>query len=117
MKAQLLSTAINNGIMPVLYGESTQSLYAVRFRNQHHTGAIHLSSKGDVEALMRALVEEWLEGQQGKMECGRHQLAVEIFAKNERKSIVAIAKAMNVDALVELYNATHSQVITITKEK
>ena len=117
MKAQLLTIAINNGIMPVLYGESTQSLYEVNFINQHLTGSIHLGGKSDVVALMNALVEEWLKGQQSKLPSERHDLATSLFTANERKSIVAIAKSLSLDNLVELYNATHSQRITINKVK
>ena len=117
MKAQLLTIAINNGIIPVLYGESAQSLYEVKFVNQHLVSSIHLGGKSDVVALMRALVEEWLKGQQTKMTQEQHPSAVSIFAANERKSVVAIVRSMDVDKLVELYNATHSQQLTITKVK
>ena len=117
MKAQLLTIAINNGIMPVLYGESTQSLYEVKFVNQHLVGSIHLAGTSDVVALMRALVEEWLRGQQSKMTQEQHPSAASIFAANERKSVAAIVRCMNVDSLIELYNATHSQQLTITKVK
>ena len=118
MKAQLLTIAINNGIMPVLYGESTQSLYEVKFRNQHLASSIHLAGKSDVLALMQALVEEWLSGQQVKMTQEQHPAAASIFAANDRKTVAAIVRGMkNVDELVELYNATHSQQLTITKVK
>ncbi len=118
MKAQLLAIAINNGIMPVLFGESTQSLYEVKFANQHHEGCIHFASKSDIIALMQALTEEWLRGQEKKMSQEQHSLAASIFAANERKSIPAIVRCMkNIDDLVELYNSTHSQQISIAKIK
>lgn len=118
MKAQLLTIAINNGIMPVLFGESTQSLYHVEVINQHLTGSIHLAAKSDVLALMQALIDEWLRGQQVKMAQEQHPAAASIFAANERKSVTAIVRCMkNIDKLVELYNATHSQVLTVNKVK
>lgn len=118
MKTQLLAIAINNGIMPVLFGESTQSLYQVNVINQHLTGSIHLAAKSDVLALMQALIDEWLRGQQGKMTQEQHPTATSIFAANEHKSIPAIVRCMkNIDELVELWNATHSQVLTVTKVK
>ena len=118
MKTLLLTIAINNGIMPVLYGESAQSLYEVKFTNQHLASSIHLAGKSDVVAFMQALVDEWLRGQQIKMTQEQHPAAVAIFDANERKSVAAIVRCMkNIDELVELYNATHSQQLTITKVK
>lgn len=118
MKTQLLITAINNGIEPLLYGENATSIYALSYRNLQYMGEIHLTSKGDVLALLQALTEEWLKGQQVRIDSDMHSEALAIFNANARKSIPAIVRSMrDVNELVRLYNATHSQQLAISKIK
>lgn len=123
MRLQEVATSV--GVKIINYGEETQARYQIKISNnmgQHDV--IFVRSKSDMEEVLRELM-----AQDASNHAAMHKEGyLTTFAKYIEwpnpfayKTVLGTcrkaAKAMAVEQLIEDYNATHSQVLTINRQK
>lgn len=124
MKLQEIATTV--GVAIINYGEETQARYEIkRVNNVGQWDVICVRSKNDVALVVRELMAQ---------DAARHAGTAHTFGQNAifkryynfpnpfpRKTVIGTcrkaAKATEVEQVIEDYNATHSQVLTVTRQK
>lgn len=123
MILQEIATSV--GVSLINYGEETQARYEVKLvNNMGQVDVVFLRSKDDVALVVRELM-----AQEANQHASQHISDYHtVFAKYIKypnpfphKTVLGTcrkaAKANSVEQVIEDYNASHSQVITVNRQK
>lgn len=123
MRLQEIATSV--GVALINYGEDTQARYEVKLvDNMGKVDVVFLRSKDDVALVVRELMAQDANMHASQRLCGYHP----IFAKYinhpnlfPHKTVLGTcrkaANATSVEQIVEDYNASHSQVLVLNRQK
>lgn len=123
MRLQEIATSV--GVALINYGEETQACYEVKLaNNMGQVDVAFLRSKDDVALVVRELMAQDANLHASQRLCGYHPVFAEYINYPNpfpHKTVIGTcrkaAKATEVEQVIEDYNATHSQVLTVNRLK
>lgn len=123
MRLQEIATTV--GVAIINYGEETQARYEIKLvNNMGQWDVICVRSKNDMALVVRELMAQDAAKHASQRLCGHNP----VFAKYinfpnpfQHKTVLGTcrkaAKATEVEQIIEDYNTTHSQVLTVNRHK
>lgn len=123
MRLQEIATI--TGVNVINYGEETQARYEIKVvNNMGQKDVVYLRSKDDVAAVVRELMAQDAASHAKRNACEQHPIFARYINfpnpftfKTTIGTCRKAARATSVDKIVEEFNASHSQVLTINREK